>query len=384
MSQNFHSGQYQKHKVSKSQTELDYEYFLPSCINQSYQWQDQSIDLLLEEASRELGELNAFFEFVPDANQFIHMYAVKEAVSSSQIEGTQTNVEEAVSPKDEISLEKRDDWQEVKNYIEALNLSIAKLEKLPISARLIKEAHYTLLQGVRGESKLPGEFRKSQNWIGGSNLQDASFVPPHQDQMTSLIKDFEDFIHNDQLALPHLIKSAILHYQFETIHPFLDGNGRIGRLIITLYLIDKEIITRPCLYLSDFFERNRNRYYDSLSLVRTRSDLDQWLKFFLQGLIETTQNSKSIVTKILALKLNIEERIASLGSRAKTAEQILAIFFSQPVLDYEDIVKELGVTHPTANKYLSDFMRLGIIDEVTLQRKNRLYRFTDYIRLFDS
>jgi len=240
--------------------QYQYKSFSPAPINCEWQWLDPQLNTLLERASRSLAELNALSLMVPDVDLFIRMHIAKEANTSSRIEGTQTQMDEAIMRREQVAPEKRDDWQEVQNYIEAINTAVSDLEHLPLSIRLLKQTHAVLMQGVRGAHKLPGEFRSSQNWIGGSNLNNAVFVPPHPDQVAELMGDLEKFWHNEQILVPDLIRIALSHYQFETIHPFLDGNGRIGRLLITLYLVDKGLLHKPALYLSDFFERNRGAY----------------------------------------------------------------------------------------------------------------------------
>ena len=268
-----------------------YSYFLPSLINEQWKWEEQSINQLLEKAAIKLGELNSYSKLVPNIDLFIQLHVTKEAVVSSRIEGTKTQMEEALMEEDEISPEGKNDWQEVNNYIKALNQAIIELETLPISSRLIKKTHQILLDSVRGEHKQPGLYRRSQNWIGGNTLADAVFIPPHQKYVDELMGDLEKFLHNEEIKVPALIKIGIAHYQFETIHPFLDGNGRIGRLLITLYLVDQKILNKPLLYLSAFFEKNKSLYYDNLTFVRTKNDMIQWLKYFLVGVAETAENA---------------------------------------------------------------------------------------------
>ena len=280
--ENFRAGKYiQQYK---------YKSFYPEKVNHEWIWEDAKINTLLAEANVRIGELNAFSLYVPNIDIFIKMHIVKEATTSSRIEGTRTEVEEALLKESNIDPEKRDDWHEVQNYIKAMNHSIMRLNEVPISTRLIKEAHEILMQGVRGENKTPGEFRKSQNWIGGATINDAAFIPPHYEHVSELMGDLENFLHNVQIDVPHLIKIAIAHYQFETVHPFLDGNGRLGRLLITLYLVDSGLLQKPTLYLSDYFEKHRTLYYDNLNKVRLTNNLIQWIRFFLVSVIETSKN----------------------------------------------------------------------------------------------
>jgi Fic family protein len=292
-----------------------YKSFQPNLINKNWLIDNMEVLNLLSKADRQLGRLEMYSEHV-NIDLFISMHIAKEATQSSKIEGTQTNIEEAFLNKDEISAEKRNDWEEVQNYIEAMNNAVELLGKLPFSSRLIKMTHKILLQGVRGENRMPGEFRKSQNWIGGASINDAVFIPPIHTSVPELISDLENFANDISNPLPDLLKIALIHYQFETIHPFLDGNGRIGRLLITIYLVSKGILKKPILYLSDFFERNRTFYYDNLMRVRTHNDLNQWFKFFLVGVIETCKSGVNTFGNILQLQKEIDNKIQLLKGRA--------------------------------------------------------------------
>ena len=363
--------------------QYQYRSFSPSKVNLEWTWMDPKINTLLAEANKKLGELNAFSLYVPDIDFFITMHVIKEATTSSRIEGTRTGVDEALLSIDEIVPEKRDDWQEVQNYIRALNYSIDKLKNLPVSTRLLKDAHKILLEGVRGESKMPGEYRTSQNWIGGASLKDAVFIPPHHTEVSDLMGDLENFIHNDKIEVPHLIRIAIAHYQFETIHPFLDGNGRLGRLMITLYLVSTSLLHKPTLYLSDFFERRRSLYYDNLTFVRTSNNLIQWIKFFLVAVIETSDKGISTFREILKLKENIEGvKMLSMGKRINNAKKLINFLYRKPLINVKNVENHLNITTKPANAIIQEFVKLGILEEVTGYKRNRLFLFKEYYKLF--
>lgn len=364
--------------------EYQYKSFVPSMINHTFTWDDPQINTLLEDATRALGELNAFTMIVPNVDIFIQMHITKEANTSSKIEGTKTEIDEVLLAKDQINPEKRDDWQEVRNYIDAMNIALKELDTLPISNRLIKNIHAILLNSVRGETKHPGEFRKSQNWIGGANLATAYFIPPHHELVPDLMSDLEKFLHNEEIYVPHLIKIAIAHYQFETIHPFLDGNGRIGRLLITLYLVSNGLLTKPSLYLSDFIERNKSLYYESLTFVRTQNNLNGWLKFFLTAVIETAKSGVDTFKQILRLKQDIDSIIFSFGKKSQNAKALVDFLYQKPIISSADIIEPLGISKPTANLLLSDFVEKGILIEVTGLQRNKLYSFERYLNIFSK
>lgn len=361
-----------------------YKSFEPVTVNHEWLWEDPTIAVLLEEANRALGELNAFSLIVPDIDLFVQMHVVKEAQTSSRIEGTQTGIDEALLSEEQILPEKRDDWREVQNYIDAVNQAIEDLSTLPLSNRLLKKTHATLMSGVRGEHKQPGEFRSSQNWIGGSSLQDAAFIPPHPDGVSELMSDLEKFWHNDGLVVPQLVRIAISHYQFETIHPFLDGNGRIGRLMVPLYLVGCGILSKPSLYLSDFFERNRANYYDALTRVRASNDITHWVRFFLRGVAETAQKGRDVFSQILHLRTEVEAAVLGLGKRSPTARDSLKVLYRRPVVSAADFATRLSVSSPTANALIRDLIRLGILVEITGFQRGRVYAFERYLKLFTS
>jgi Fic family protein len=374
--------EFETFKAGRWQQRYQYKSFEPVPVNHEWTWKDAKINQLLESANHALGELNAFSLIVPDVDLFIRMHVIKEAQTSSRIEGTQTGIDEVLLPEEYVRPERRNDRREVHNYIDALNTAIDKLATLPLSNRLLKETHELLMQGVRGDKKQPGEFRASQNWIGGSNLNDAAFIPPHQESVPELMSDLELFWHNENITVPHLIRIAISHYQFETIHPFLDGNGRVGRLLIPLYLIDHKLLAKPSLYLSNFFERHRQSYYDALTRVRNSNDIIHWVRFFLGGIAETAGKGRDVFQKILALRTETDRRIHTLGKRVATAQAALEVLYSQPVISANELEQKLSVSRSTVHLLIKELMRLDILTEITGHIRGRLYSFERYYNLF--
>lgn len=373
-------------KSGHYQSQGSYKAFIPESVNFDLELKDPQIPLLLSEAMRYLGELNAYSELIPDINFFIKMHVAKEATVSSRIEGTKTNIEEAVKNREEISLEKRDDWEEVQNYIKAINYATDRLKTLPLSLRLINEVHKILLSGVWGYSKTPGEIRISQNWISGDGLDinTASFVPPPAYIIGDLLSDLQKYWHNQDLVVPELVKIAITHYQFETIHPYLDGNGRIGRLLITLQLVNSKILSRPALYFSDYLEQNRSSYFDSLDRARKANDIEQWIRFFFSGVAKTARDAKDTLSNVVKLRseyIDTIEKGVGIRRQANT-KMLLPHLFGKPVVSVLEVEKYLSVVTQTANDLVKDLVRLGILSETTGKQKNRSFVLKSYLDLF--
>lgn len=373
----------EKYRSGHFEKGLGYKFFVPELINDEWSWRTPVINKLLEKAAIKLGELNSFARLVPNIDLFIQLHVTKEAVVSSRIEGTCTNIDEALLPVEEIKPEQQDDWLEVKNYITLLNKAIVELQNLPLSSRLLRNIHKVLLQSVRGEHKLPGEFRTSQNWIGGTSVSDAVFIPPKHQLLNSLMGDLESFLNNDQIEVPALIRIAIAHYQFETIHPFLDGNGRIGRLMITLYLVNEGILEKPLLYLSEYFENNKELYYDNLTKVRTHNDILQWVKYFLVGVEKTAANAVDTLSKAIQLKDNLESQINSgFGRRSNSALILLNTLFQSPFTTIDNAAKKCSLSYKAANDLVRIMQEKQIIEEMTGQSRNRIFIFKSYLDIF--
>jgi Fic family protein len=372
-------------KAGVQENQFEYKSFLPNTVHHSWVISDPQVLHLLGHADRALGELNAFAQLVPDIDFYIKMYVLKEANQSSRIEGTQTNIEDALKDLTDIQPEARNDWHEVRNYVAAINYAITKLEQLPLSNRLLCDTHGVLMQGARGQTKLPGEFRTSQNWIGVS-LKNAAFVPPHHTRVMELMSDLEKFLHDDSIMVPPLIKIAIAHYQFETIHPFLDGNGRLGRLMISLYLASEKLLVKPALYLSDYFERNKTAYVDHLTAVRDGNHMREWLIFFLHGVAETANGSTAVFRNILAIKERVEREILPRFSarRQANAQALIKYLYTNPVVQVHGVEKLLRTTKNTATSLIADLVKQGILQEVTGRKRNRMFWFREYLDLFEA
>ena len=361
--------------------QYEYKSFRPTSINRSFGL-DDDLSIELERAVGLLGELNAYSRLIPDIDFFIRMHICKEAIESSKIEGTRTEFDEIFLKENDVALEKRDEWQEVQNYTKAMNYAIDELKNLPLSIRLLKQTHKILMSGVRGEHKAPGEVRHSQNWIGGTSLKNAVFIPPHQDELVDLLSDLELFWHNSEIKVPDIIKTAIIHYQFETIHPFLDGNGRIGRLLITLYLIHKKKLSRPILYLSNFLSKNKEDYFKALTLVRHSNNLKHWSLFFMNGVVETAIDSKKTFEKIIELRSNCESKIICMGRKSKQGKKLLQHLYSHAIVDVKEVAEVLKSTHQSANSLVKLFVKGDILKELTGYRRNRLFSFHSYLKIF--
>ena len=344
------------------------------------------LQALLSQADIALGRLDGSIQTLPDANLFISMYTRKEAVLSSQIEGTQSSlsdllVAEAGIPYARGAIPK--DVNEVLNYVNAMEYGLERLEKLPLSIRLIKEIHAILLSGVRGRHLQPGELRSSQNWIGspGCSLNEAMFVPPPPDEMLTALGDLEKFMHVED-TLPALIRIGLVHAQFETIHPFLDGNGRVGRLLITFLLCQREILLKPALYLSYYFKQHRDEYYRRLQSVRNEGDWESWLAFFIQGVVEVSGGATDTARRILTLREDHRELVTDkLGRAANHGHRVLERVFRHPYIRVTEVQEMMGTSYAPANSIVERLVDIGILNESTGNKRNRVFRYASYLKI---
>ena len=340
---------------------------------------DAEMTSLLSKAHGELGRLDAASQFVPDVGLFLGSYVRKEALLSSQIEGTQATLEDVLDPDVNTSVDLNVD--EVVRYAAALQFAVEELKRLPLCNRLLCSTHRVLMQGVRGQEKNPGEFRKSQNWIGASNsnLATARYVPPTVEDMQKGMNDLEKFIHQDEMDV--LLKTALVHYQFETIHPFLDGNGRIGRMLIVLMLLESGVLSQPTLYLSLFLKTNRVEYYDRLSEVRVKGNYEQWIKFFLRGVIATCQDGVQTIARLSELVQSDESK---LSRQSKTLRSVFGYAKEHPILSIGPTAKELSLSFNSVASAIKKLLEAKILREVTSKSRNRIYEYTEYVNILKS
>jgi Fic family protein len=341
---------------------------------------------LLSDADRALGRLDGSVLTLPNPDLFVFMYVRKEAVLSSQIEGTQSSLQDLLAAEANLLGEEATagDVGEVINYVRAMNYGLGRLAEMPVSVRLIREIHAELMQGVRGSRLTPGELRRSQNWIGpgGATLNEASFVPPPPDQVPVALGDLETFLHTEE-GLPMLVKIGLTHAQFETIHPFLDGNGRVGRLLITFLLTQAGILHKPVLYLSHYFKRHRQAYYEHLQAIRDAGDWESWLAFFFRGVAEVSAEAAETARRILALREDHRAAVTrGLGRGAGNGHKVLESLFDRPILSVNQVQAMIGTTYPAANELVARLVGLGILTEITGNARNRRFRYDPYVRLF--
>ena len=365
-----------------------YQAFVPATLPPKPTLDMGQLSSLLASASAALGRLDGLAGFLPDIGLFIYMYVRKEALLSSQIEGTQSSFSDLLIHESESApgAPSGEDVQDVSNYIEALNHGLERMRGgFPLSLRLIREIHETLLSKGRGSTKMLGEFRRSQNWIGGPRPSKARFVPPPPERLEECLGAFEKFLHADDDGLPVLIRAALAHVQFETIHPFLDGNGRVGRLLITLLLCADGVLKEPILYLSFWFKTRRDEYYDQLQYIRDTGDWEEWVSFFLRGVIETADQGVATARRILDLfDADLHRVETALGKAAPSALKILAHMRKKPVIAPKDLVIPLGLTMPTINTALQHLEKAGIVQEITGRQRDRLFAYKAYLSILEE
>jgi Fic family protein len=359
--------------------EAAYQSFLPISLppDPPLVLDDAAIELLVK-ANRQLALLEGSTARIPNVALFVSMYVRKEALMSSQIEGTQATLEDVLNPLFDENVNR--DIAEVINYVKAAGYAIERLRELPLCNRLIKETHAVLLHESRGEEKTPGEFRRSQNWIGGrgSTLKNARYIPPAVDDMAKAMSDLEKYINTNE-GLDPLIRAALIHYQFETIHPFLDGNGRMGRLLVILFLMEKGILTSPVLYISYFLKKNRAEYYDRLTLVRTKGDFEQWVSFFLQAIYEAAFDARRAIDLLSALHDKNAACIAGFGRGKNTAMKLFDYLEKAPIIDIQKTAEALGTTFKTVSGAVDRLCAAGILIETSGRRRNRLFVYDEYV-----
>lgn len=369
------SGEY----VSNLSGEAAYKSFRPSPLPPEIEMDAEMIELLTS-ATKSLSALDTMSTYIPNMNLFVSMYVRKEALLSSQIEGTQATLEDVLDPM--VEKNANQNVADVINYIKATEYALERIKTLPLCSRLIKETHEVLLGGVRGEEKNPGEFRISQNWIGaqGSSLKNARYIPPNVEDMTVAISDLEKYINSDD-SLDVLIQAALIHYQFETIHPFLDGNGRVGRLLITLFLMEKKALNSPSLYISYYLKKNRIEYYDRMSEVRNKDNYEQWIKFFLRAIAESSDEAVDTIKKLSELHNKNVELISSMGKASKNAQIIFDYLEKNPIIDTRKTSEDLGISYSTVSRVIAKLEECGILKQTDNASRNRVFAYEDYLEI---
>lgn len=372
-------------KVRIGSGQKEYTCFVPAPlppIAPSIQYDDELI-FLISEANRYIGRLDEVTDTLISPSYFVYMYARKEATLSSQIEGTVATFSDLIKAEAGIVDEVPNDVREIENYVKAINYGFDRMKTLPLSLRFIREIHRILMDGVRGEHKTPGEFRRSQNWIGGYSIQTASYIPPSLEFMTDCLYKFESFLH-DENRISQLVKAALIHSQFEMIHPFLDGNGRVGRLLISFYLADQGILHKPTLYLSKFIKRNQKTYYDCLNNIQTMGDYETWIKFFLTGVIETSQEAVEIARRIVLLKEDDLKKINALGRMSSNALSIYNRLFDNPITTIEEVTRRLDISVATSGRLLDRLCEVGILNNLGNRKRNKIFVYKKYIEIFSE
>lgn len=357
--------------------------FVPANLppqNPSIQYDDEMI-YLLSEANRFIGRLDEVTDNLISPSYFVYMYARKEATLSSQIEGTRATFSDLIKAEAGMTDEVPNDVEEIENYIKATNYGFERLETLPLSLRLIREIHAILMKGVRGENKTPGEFRKSQNWIGGYSINTASYIPPSVDYLHTCLDNFEKFMHENTRLAP-LLKVALIHSQFELIHPFLDGNGRVGRLLIAFYLAANNILHKPTLYISKFIKKNQQAYYDCLYNIHTKGDYETWIKFFLTGVIETSKEAVEIARDITALREDDLRKINALGRTSENAMAIYEGLFDKPTISIEEAASKLDISVATSGRLLDRLCNEKVLSNLDNRKRKKVFAYKRYIDVF--
>lgn len=369
------------HLITNLSGEIAYKSFVPTPLppKPSIELTEDMINLLIK-ANSQLAVLESIATRIPNVELFVSMYVRKEALMSSQIEGTQATLEDVLDPMIEANTNRN--VADVVNYIKATEFAIKRLHELPLCNRLIKETHAVLMEGVRGQEKSPGEFRRSQNWIGGqgSTLKNARYIPPSPDDMIEAMSDLEKYINADN-ELDALIRAALIHYQFETIHPFLDGNGRVGRLLITLFLMEKKVLSTPALYISYFLKKNRVEYYDRMTEVRAKGNYEQWVTFFLRALLESAEDATATIDELIALHDKNAAVISGMGRAAKNAMLVFEYLEANPIIEIRKTAEALSISFNTASSAIKRLTDAGILVQTTNASRNRTFAYEDYLSI---